>query len=200
MTLDSTATSSPNFDVDFTTLATEFRNASYQNENTTDVGNTTSLGRGMPSPNFYLITTMAIISIDTVLSNVAVLAVLFQKENIKLAANRYLINIAIIGSTTPSCALKSHVIHNITSSSINPIILSKASLISFSASILLFCGPPEGISADRKLVEAIRKMNTPEIAQEMESLLGLSAYVSRMPTFCDHHRTYEKTSEGHVSL
>ena len=97
----SMTTSSPNLDVDFTTLATEFRNASYQNENTTDVGNATSLGRGIPSPNFYLITTLAIIGIAGVLSNVAVLAVLFQKENRKLAANRFLINIAIGESTLP---------------------------------------------------------------------------------------------------
>ena len=92
-------TSSPNLDVDFTTLVTDFRNASYHNENTTDVGNATSLGRGMPSPNFKDITTLAIISIFGVLSNVAVLAVLFKKENRKLAANRYLSNIAISEST-----------------------------------------------------------------------------------------------------
>ncbi|KAI0235228.1 hypothetical protein LSAT2_014295 [Lamellibrachia satsuma] len=91
----SMTTSSPNLDVDFTTLATEFRNASYQNANTTDVDNTTSLGRGMPSPNFYVITALTTIGIAGVLSNVAVLAVLFKKENRKLAANRFLINIAI---------------------------------------------------------------------------------------------------------
>ena len=97
----SMTTSSPNLDVDFTTLATEFRNASYQSGNKTDVGNATSLGRGMPSPNYYLITTFVIIGIAGVLSNVAVLAVLFQKENRKLAANRFLINIAISESTIP---------------------------------------------------------------------------------------------------
>ncbi|KAI0232408.1 hypothetical protein LSAT2_017231 [Lamellibrachia satsuma] len=91
----SMTTSSPNLDVDFTTLAIEFRNASYQNENTTAIGNATSLGRGMPSPNFYIITALAIIGIAGVLSNVAVLAVLFQKENRKLATNRYFINLAI---------------------------------------------------------------------------------------------------------
>ena len=40
----SMTTSSPNLDVDFTTLGSEFRNASYQDGNTTDVGNATSLG------------------------------------------------------------------------------------------------------------------------------------------------------------
>ncbi|KAI0221050.1 hypothetical protein LSAT2_027525, partial [Lamellibrachia satsuma] len=95
----SMTTSSPNLDVDFTTLATEFRNASYLNENTTDVGNATSLGRGMLSPNFYVITTLAILGIAGVLSNVAALAVFFQKENRKLATNRYLINLAISEST-----------------------------------------------------------------------------------------------------
>ena len=95
----SMTTSSPNLDVDFTTLATEFRNASYQNENTTDVGNATSLGRGMPSPNFYDITALVILGIAGVLSNVAALAVFFQKENRKVATNRYLINLAISEST-----------------------------------------------------------------------------------------------------
>ena len=95
----SMTTSSPNLDVDFTTLATEFQNASYQNENTTDGGNATSLGRGMPSPNFYDITTLAVIGIAGVLSNVAVLAVFFQKENRKVATNRYLISLAISEST-----------------------------------------------------------------------------------------------------
>ena len=95
----SMTTSSPNLDVDFTTLATEFRSASYQNENTTDVGNATSLGYGMPSPDFYIITALTIIGIAGVLSNVAVLAVLFQKENRKRAANRFIINIAISEST-----------------------------------------------------------------------------------------------------
>ena len=95
----SMTTSSPNLDVDFNTLGTEFQNASYQNENTTDVGNATSLGHGMPSPNFYVITTLATIGIAGVFSNVAVLAVLFQKENRKLATNRYLINLAISEST-----------------------------------------------------------------------------------------------------
>ena len=95
----SMTTSSPNIDVDFTTLPTEFRSASYQNENTTDVGNATSLGRGMPSPNVYLITTLVTIGIAGVLLNVPVLAVLFKKENRKLAANRYLINLAISEST-----------------------------------------------------------------------------------------------------
>ncbi|KAI0210919.1 hypothetical protein LSAT2_004295 [Lamellibrachia satsuma] len=95
----SMTTSSPNIDVDFTTLATEFRNASYQNENTTDVGNATSLGRGMPSPDFYLITTLAIIGIAGVLLNVAALAVFFKKENRKFATNSYLINLAISEST-----------------------------------------------------------------------------------------------------
>ncbi|KAI0231618.1 hypothetical protein LSAT2_018024 [Lamellibrachia satsuma] len=102
-------TSSPNLHVDFTTLATEFRNASYQNENTTDVGNATSLGRGMPSPNFCLIATMAIITIASVLSNVAVLAVLFKKENRKLAANLFLINIAI-SDILMSCYLSERII------------------------------------------------------------------------------------------
>ncbi|KAI0231617.1 hypothetical protein LSAT2_018023 [Lamellibrachia satsuma] len=91
----STTTSSANLDMDFTTLATEFRNESYNNEITTDVGNATSLGRGMQSPNFYLITTLATIGIAGVLSNVAVLAVLFKKENRKRAANLFIINIAI---------------------------------------------------------------------------------------------------------
>ncbi|KAI0232826.1 hypothetical protein LSAT2_016883 [Lamellibrachia satsuma] len=91
----SMTTSSPNIDVDITTLPTEFRSASYQNENTTDVGNATSLGRGMPSPNFYLITTLATIGIAGVLLNVAALAVFFKKENRKFATNSYLINLAI---------------------------------------------------------------------------------------------------------
>ncbi|KAI0220169.1 hypothetical protein LSAT2_028314 [Lamellibrachia satsuma] len=100
----SMTTSSPNLDVDFTTLGTEFQNASYQNENTADVGNATSLGRGMPSPkipspNFDILTTMATFGVTGVLSNVAVLAVLFKKENRKLATNRYLINLAISEST-----------------------------------------------------------------------------------------------------
>ncbi|KAI0235227.1 hypothetical protein LSAT2_014294, partial [Lamellibrachia satsuma] len=91
----SMTTSSPNLDVDFTTLGTEFKNASYQNENTTDVGKATSLGRGMPSPKIDIIATLASFGTTGVLLNVAVLAVLFKKENRKLAANSYLINIAI---------------------------------------------------------------------------------------------------------
>ena len=97
----SMTTSSPNLHKDFTTLATEFRNASYQNENTTVVGNVTSLSHGMPPPTLYVIVTMAIISIAGVLSNVAVLAVLFKKENRKLAVNRFLINIAISEYSLP---------------------------------------------------------------------------------------------------
>ncbi|KAI0226952.1 hypothetical protein LSAT2_022587, partial [Lamellibrachia satsuma] len=91
----SMTTSSPNINVDSTTLATEFQNASYQNENTTDVGNATSLARGMPSPKFHIITALGTFGVTGVLSNIAVLAVLFKKENRKLATNRYLINLAI---------------------------------------------------------------------------------------------------------
>ena len=109
-------TSSPNLDVDFTTLGTEFQNASYQNENTTDVGNATSLGRGMSSPNFYLITTLAVIGIAGVLSNVAALAVFFQKENRKVATNRYLINLATSESTLPLSYIidAAHAVYNCT--------------------------------------------------------------------------------------
>ena len=101
----SMTTSSPNLDVDFTTFGTEFQNTSFQNENTTAIGNATSQGRGMPSPKFDIITTLATFGMTGVLSNVAVLAVLFKKENRKLATNRYLINLAISESTLPSSFL-----------------------------------------------------------------------------------------------
>ncbi|KAI0237329.1 hypothetical protein LSAT2_012172 [Lamellibrachia satsuma] len=49
----------------------------------------------MSSPKFDIITVLAIFGMTGVLSNVAVLAVLFKKENRKLATSRYLINLAI---------------------------------------------------------------------------------------------------------
>ena len=43
---------------------------------------------------------------------------------------------------------------------------------------------PEGVSADPKKLNAIRKMKTPENADEVRSLLGMAGYVSRMiPNF-----------------
>ena len=41
-----------------------------------------------------------------------------------------------------------------------------------------------GVSADPKKLNAIRKMKTPENAEEVRSLLGMAGYVSRMiPNF-----------------
>lgn len=54
---------------------------------------------------------------------------------------------------------------------------------------------PEEISAEPKVLEAIRKMNTPEIAEEMRSLLA-----SDDPKLCAHLRNFVETIEGQVSL
>ncbi|KAI0221125.1 hypothetical protein LSAT2_027467 [Lamellibrachia satsuma] len=87
-------TSSPSFDVDFTTLAIEFQHASNSTEDTKIVGNAISLDRGL-SLKYDLITGLVIIGVFGVLSNVSVLVVLLQKGNRKLATNCYLTNIAI---------------------------------------------------------------------------------------------------------
>ena len=51
------------------------------------------------SPNVNVITCVSIIGIVGLLMNVAVLVVLFQKNNRKQATNRYLMNLAISEST-----------------------------------------------------------------------------------------------------
>ena len=104
-------TSSPSFDVDFTTPAIEFQHASNSTEDTKIFGNATSLDRGL-SLKYDLIIGLTIIGVFGVLSNVAVLAVLLQKGNRKLATNCYLINIAIgeyttaTSSTSPSVRIQ----------------------------------------------------------------------------------------------
>ena len=74
--------------------STEFENSSDLSGNMTVGGITTSY-RVWNSLEVDIITAMATIGIVGVLSNVAVLAVLFKKENRKLATNRYLTSLAI---------------------------------------------------------------------------------------------------------
>ena len=108
-TIEKTTTSSPLFDVDFKVLATEFQHTSNPTEDTKIVGNATSLDRGL-SLKYEILTGLTIIGVFGVLSNVAVLAVLLQKRNRKLAT--YLINIVIgeyttaTSSTSPSVNLQ----------------------------------------------------------------------------------------------
>ncbi|KAI0212089.1 hypothetical protein LSAT2_003020, partial [Lamellibrachia satsuma] len=98
------ASSSPNLDVDFTTIATAFQNGSNPTGETRVVGNATSLGRGMSPPQYDTIAALTIVGVFGILSNVAVLAVLLQKRNRKLETNRYLTNIAISESVYISIA------------------------------------------------------------------------------------------------
>ena len=92
------------FDLDFTTLVTEFQNTSNPIEESTVDGNERSLNHDEPS-EYDIIVALAIIGAFGVLSNVSVLAVLFQKGNRKLATNRYLINIAISEYTTATSSI-----------------------------------------------------------------------------------------------
>ena len=98
-TIEKMTTSTPSFEVDFTTLVTEFQNTSNPIEESSVDGNERSLNHDEPS-EYNIIVALAIIGVFGVLSNVAVLAVLLQKRNRKLATNRYLINIAISEYTT----------------------------------------------------------------------------------------------------
>ena len=101
-----TVSSSPHIDVDFTTIATAFQSGSNPTvENS--LGNANSLGRGMTPPQYGTIAALTIIGVIGVLSKVAVLAVLLQKGNRKVATNSYLINIAIGESAYISIAASS---------------------------------------------------------------------------------------------
>ncbi|KAI0215743.1 hypothetical protein LSAT2_032192 [Lamellibrachia satsuma] len=77
----------------------------------TVVGTTTS-SRLWNSLEVDIITAMATIGIVGVLSNIAVLVVLFKKENRKLATNRYLTSLAI-SDIFMSCFISLLVLNNI---------------------------------------------------------------------------------------
>ena len=73
-----------------------------------DVTNNTAVGRvwSLPDHPVYIIIVIGIISVMGVLSNSAVLAVLLQKKHRKLAANLYLVNLAV-GTYVLSCLVLS---------------------------------------------------------------------------------------------
>jgi len=79
---------------DVTSLAMEFQNTSCPNDNTSFVGNRTSYHHATPI-GFDIVTALVVIGVAGVLSNIPVLAVLFKKDNRKIATNIFLFNIAI---------------------------------------------------------------------------------------------------------
>ncbi|KAI0210788.1 hypothetical protein LSAT2_004428 [Lamellibrachia satsuma] len=59
---------------------------------------------------------------------------------------------------------------------------------------------PEGVSADPQKLEAIRKMKTPENAEEVRSLLGMAGYVSRsIPNFATITEPLKKLTRSKVT-
>ena len=59
---------------------------------------------------------------------------------------------------------------------------------------------PEGVSADPQKLEAIRKMKTPENAEEVRSLLGMAGYVSRsVPNFATITEPLRKLTRSKVT-